>query len=291
MKKLFVLPLSLALVLIQGNFAGAAVTTEIDFESRPLSMGGGLPTDDEALTGAYVDSNGITTRFGLDLNGDGLIDPDPGVFFEAHGSEIGGTNGFAFDTGGNDVYDVGRDGTADGQIGNFLLRANTLDGSVQNGTFLIQFGGSQTHVVTGTFGDIWDIDGSLTQGPAGGPGSEQYLVEAFDSNGNLLASELSPEGTTFDGSSDPNSPDFGNDGLPWRYSFSGFSQGIDHLTISFTGTKIEGIGLAFDGGSITTAVAIPEPSAVALTGAVSCLCFGVSLVRRRRRRSADQVAG
>jgi hypothetical protein len=58
------------------------------------------------------------------------------------------------------------------------------------------------------------------------------------------------------------------------FAFSGLSAGIDHIEITFIGTKPAGIGLAFNNFYPTT---VPEPAA----GMVLMVC--VAGLNRRRR--------
>ncbi|TWT67174.1 hypothetical protein CA85_20230 [Allorhodopirellula solitaria] len=270
MWKPVVLPVLMAFAFLSSH---AQADLVIDFDTDPT---GAASTDNAPLTSPYIDPSGVTVMFGIDSSDDGVanIDADPKVYFEESGDDDP-DNGFRFDGGGDPaVYDTGASAVATARLGDFFLRADTLDGSVGGATssFLVQFGGFSQNVVTGTFGDIWDIDGTASTN------TEQYLVEAYGLNGSLLASQLSPEGISNDASS--------LDGRPWRYDFSGFNQGIDHIKISFVGSKTTGIGLAFDAGEITSA-AIPEPSSVILTGMVTCLFCGHGVIRRRRRRAAS----
>jgi hypothetical protein len=66
------------------------------------------------------------------------------------------------------------------------------------------------------------------------------------------------------------------DGQPWVFSFSGLSAGIAKITVDFTGSKLSGIGLAFNNFDPNGA-AVPEPAGwlLAAIGLVSvnwCRC-------------------
>jgi hypothetical protein len=64
------------------------------------------------------------------------------------------------------------------------------------------------------------------------------------------------------------------DGQPWVFAFSGLSVSIDHIEISFIGTKVAGIGLAFNN---FYPVSVPEPA-----GLMSLAAAGWALRRARR---------
>ena len=136
----------------------------------------------------------------------------------------------------------------------------------QFGRFVIQY--TSTFPVTAASGEIWDIDGNPQNST-----TEEYTLQAFDASSALLATIVSPLGVI-------DTPTAPLDGQPWVFAFSGLSAGIDHIVITFTGTKPAGIGLAFNNFNPT---AVPEPASAAL------LAGGLALVVVRLRRRAGQV--
>jgi PEP-CTERM motif len=237
----------------------ASAASIIDFETTPAGF---TPVDDAPLSSLtpYV-FPGLQISFGLDTNGDGIVDTD--TVFEHAGLDPGEPpNGGFSGSAGPDTADPGF--TA--QLGNWFLRSPV--GGSDFGLLVITY--SSTSPVTAASGEIWDIDGTATF--PGGPGdTEEYTVRAYDSSNNLLATQVSPLGTL-------TSAIAPLDGEPWVFSFSGLSPGIAQITIDFTGTKTQGIGLAFNNFYPTDA-AVPEPATGLLfAGGASAL-----LVWNRRR--------
>jgi hypothetical protein len=250
----------LSAALLSCGLAAAVLTPSvsraalIDFEVDP---GGAVPGDDTALpTGsAYTNTPGVQVTFGFDSDSNGSVDA-PG-FFESAGPDGGGA-GFA----GSDGTDTADSGFG-AQLGSWFLRSGTAGGPF--GKFVITY--TSGFAVTACSGEIWDIDGTGTDIQPGF--TEQYLVEAYDSSNNLLASSTSPLGTL-------TSAIAPLDGRPWTFSFSGLTAGIDHIEITFTGTKTMGIGLAFNNFDPTAPV--PEPASAGLVA----LTVGATAMRRRR---------
>jgi hypothetical protein len=233
----------------------------VDFESAP---GGGPPADDAAITGPYTDS-GVQITFGFDQDSNGSVET-PAIFeqagtFQGEGMNIGFVGS---DDGITTVADTADTGFG-GQLGNWFLRGSTF--GTPFGRFVIQY--SSSFLVTAAGGEIWDIDGQVPLGTL----TEQYKVEAFDSANNSLAVQLSPVGVL-------TSTIAPLDGRPWVFSFSGLTAGIDHIDITFVGTKPSGIGLAFNNFYPTTAP-VPEP-----TGLLILASGGCGIVLRRVPRSA-----
>ena len=172
--------------------------------------------------------------------------------FEAAGTDS--AEGFSNGTLGG-IPDVANGGLGP-QLGNFFLRY-VVPGAIPE-PFIIDYNTPQT--ITALSGEIWDIDGASQA-------TERWLVEVLDASNNLLASQLSPLG---------NSPAL--DGLPWVLSFTGLPTGVDNLRITFVGTKLSGVGLAFNNFNTT---AVPEPGSVMLLGlgAIALVAIGA---RRRR---------
>ena len=233
----------------------------IDFESAP---GGGPPTDDGPILGSYTDS-GVQITFGFDGDSNGSVET-PAIFEEAGTFQGEGMNiGFVgSDDGITTVADTADTGFS-GQLGKWFLRGSTF--GTPFGRFVIQY--SSPFPVTAAGGEIWDIDGQVPLGTF----NERYKVEAFDSANNSLAVQFSPIGSL-------TSTIAPLDGRPWVFSFSGLTAGIDHIDITFVGTKPSGIGLAFNNFYPTTAP-VPEPTSLLI------LAFGgCGIVSRRVPRFA-----
>jgi hypothetical protein len=236
---------------------GSASAQLIDFETTPPALGGGVPVNDGVLPVAapYV-FPGLTVSFGFDLDGNGSVESD--AVFEHTGVDAfppeppnGGFEGFGL------VADT-PDPLFAAQLGQWFLRSPNPGQPI--GRFVIQYGGSLA--VTAASGEIWDIDGN------GAGATEQYLVEAFDSSSSLLGSQLSPLGTLPSALAPLNA-------RPWVFGFSGLSAPLDHIVITFVGTKTQGIGLAFNNFNPTT---VPEPASGLLLGVA-----GLAAMHRRRR--------
>jgi hypothetical protein len=238
----------------------------VDFEKTPA---GGIPVDNATLglNDVYLD-DGVGVTFGFDDTGDGVTDTEA-VFEVVGGSDP--IDGFQTNSG-SDTAAAG----FGAQLGQYFLRSpGGLTGGTF-GTFVIDYDPMGTTIVAAD-GEIWDIDGfSVNE-------TERYLVRAYDSNDNLLDSIESPEGTA------PESP---LGGEPWKFQFSGLTAGIDRITIEFTGSKTNRIGLAFNnffprGSNFNPGGIIPEPS----TFVLGILGLGfVSLGTWRRRFGPGRTA-
>ncbi len=245
--------LALALFTATSPAFGVAL---IDFETTP---GGGTPTDDGVLPFATPYTlGGVQIAFGFDSNTDGVVDGDPR--FERTGTFPGeGTNIGFQGSSGTDTPDSG----FGSQLDNWFLRS-PVPGS-DFGHFIIKYA-STSGPVTAASGEIWDIDGNTQFGVVL---TEEYTVIAYDSANNLLATQVSPLGVL----STAIAP---LDGRPWTFGFSGLTAGIDHIVVDFTGTKPDGIGLAFNN---FYPLSVPEPTSAAM------MLFGTfaSLCLKRRR--------
>ncbi len=243
---------TIATVLLAVRLAPAAL---IDFETTPFGV---TPIDDAFLSSATpYNFPGLQVSFGFDTDSNGSIDSDGR--FEATGSPPGDTIGGFSGSSGTDTPDPG----FAAQLGNWFLKS-PMPGQ-QFGRFVIQY--TSTFPVTAASGEIWDIDGNPQNST-----TEEYTLQAFDATSTLLATIVSPLGVI-------DTPTAPLDGQPWVFSFSGLSAGIDHIVITFTGTKPAGIGLAFNNFNPT---AVPEPSSVCLAGVVLVAAAGVA--RRNRVR-------
>lgn len=226
----------------------------IDFETAP---GGGAPVDDASLSAPYPMPGGGSVQFFFDNNGNNVydagIDDDP--IFEASGPDA--INGFANSVTG--IPDTANGGLA-GLLGSFFLRQLT-PGTIPP-PLVIDY--SSPVAITDLSGEIWDIDGQEQA-------TERWAVAILDSAGSPLAGQLSPIGNSA-----------ALDGLPWTFSFTGLPSGVDKVRITFVGTKISGLGLAFN--NFTPIQAVPEPSTLALLlgGGAKLL----AIVARRRHGGA-----
>jgi MYXO-CTERM domain-containing protein len=225
----------------------------IDFETTP---GGGTPVDDSSLPmGLPYTVVGVQVSFGFDTDSNGVVETDS--VFEHAGLDVGEPpNGGFQGSSGVDTADPG----FGAQLGDWFLRGPVSGANF--GKFVIKY--SSSFAVTACSGEIWDIDGTDGQPPY----TEQYRVQAFDASSNLLGSIDSPIGTLPSASAPL-------DGRPWVFSFSGLSAGLDHIEVTFIGTKPAGIGLAFNNFNPTGEV--PEPAAGTLLALAG-------LLRLRRKR-------
>lgn len=149
-------------------------------------------------------------------------------------------------------------------MGKFFIRsAGSIESRGGPGTYLtIHY----TSPVSEASGQIWDIDGGVL-------GTEQWDVRALNENGDLVASILSPLGT--------NAGPHSLNALPWTFNLSGglFSE-IDFV---FVGSKMHGVGLAFDNFNTNSVVGVPEPDPAWLFGLGAVALVGVGALRAKRR--------
>jgi hypothetical protein len=204
----------------------------IDFES---TASGATPTDNGIidLTDIFM-ADGVSVQFGFDIDKDGTLDTEA-VFEQAGNTDAGEDTGF---WGISKARDVAAPGFTS-LLGDFFLRQ--YDPYQPFGYFIILY--DADNAVTEASGEIWDIDGKPSK-------TEQFLVEAFNGS-TLLDSISSPLGI-----------DNSLNGEPWAFGFSGLSD-ITKIRISFTGSKTQGIGLAFNNFSpvedISLSVNVSEP--------------------------------
>jgi len=229
-----------SLLLAASTPFGVAWAGMIDFESMPGgSCADGLPIDAQ-----YFATAGM--RFAVDLDGDGHADAQPTL------EQAGVDSGWAF-VNDFDHQDDEALPAYTAQLGTWMLRSGIAHAGQ---SLLITYGGG----VHDAAGEIWDIDGNPEQG------TEQWRIDALAFDGTVLASVLSPLGTTIDTGS--------LNGKPWSFDFDRATDDVFGLRITFLGTKTFGLGAAFDHFYCT----IPEPGTLALVG------LGVALLARTRRR-------
>lgn len=204
----------------------------IDFEKTAF---GGVPVDNDTIefSDAFI-VDGVTVRFGFDVNFDGILDTKA-VFEEAGNIDTNNDTGF---WGIKSAKDFAAPGYTQ-LLGDFFLRQS--DPYKPFGVFSILYDADIP--VTGASGEIWDIDG--------GNKTEQFLVQAYNGS-TLLDSILSPLGN-----------DNSLNGKPWSFGFNGLTD-ITQINITFTGSKKKGIGLAFNNFSpianVSNSTKVYEPS-------------------------------
>jgi hypothetical protein len=213
------------IVLSLGFAIPAAFATTINFETAP---GGGTPTDDEALTGIYMDG-GTNISFGYDPDKGADLVAEQFIYFEEYGDP---------DSDGGTTRAYAEDGDDSGLGIDFFLRIpnppNT--NSTLTGRFLVTYAGVLPSAASGS---IWDLD--LT---------EIFKVTAYDAAKNVLASQ------TFSGDVIGS-----HNNLPTDFSFSGLSAGIGFIGI----TSSTGSPFGFDNFNATSSSnSIPAPATVIL---------------------------
>jgi hypothetical protein len=206
----------------------------IDFEETAY---GQLPFDNGQIELSDTFTvDGVTVRFGFDVNSDGVLDTKA-VFEEVGNVDLNNDTGF---WGIKSAKDIPAPGYSE-LLGNFFLRQS--EPYKPFGIFSILY--DSNNPVTGASGEIWDIDG--------GNNTEQFLVQAFNGS-SLVDSILSPLGNNKD-----------LNGKPWAFGFSGLTN-ITKINITFTGSKRNGIGLAFNNFSpiadVSNATEVPEPKSI-----------------------------
>ena len=243
---------------------GAAVLT---FETFP---DGSPATDDGAVdfTDPYT-VGGVSFTVGFDSDGNNIADTVG--YLEAAGGfkDVNSTNAFLNDmlkqggaTDNRDRADAG----LEARLGEFLYRTPDLAQTPANAAFIIQFDAATRPAQVS--GEIWDIDGTDNLG------FEQWLVQAFGATGDAIQSLQSPLGLD---PTDLNSLD----GLPWLWTM-GPGMAIDRIEISFMGSKLDRIGLAFDNITVSSNAHMPEPSSLAVFFGLGAI--GLMSHRSRRPR-------
>ena len=231
----------------------SALASLIDFETNAA---GNTPIDNELVGLTDVFNVGsVAISFGFDSNGDGTLD-SPAVFEEAGNTDAGGDTGFLA-SNGRDIAEPG----FETDLGRFFLRQQMP--YLPFGTFVITY--SSLDIVTAASGEIWDIDGKINK-------TEQFTVKAYNGS-SLLQTIVSPTGT-----------DLTLDGQPWTFGFTGLPN-LTKIEISFTGTKTNGIGLAFNNFSPVTSLApttnVSEPFGLWLLTAPLLIILARKLLRRK----------
>ncbi len=232
----------------------------IDFENTSVS---GTPfSDNFGIDGAIFRSQGSDIVFSFASGTPTIEDATPTETRIGSTQEETDNSPFGFVTGNDgdpasDTVDTPRNGFTGTGLDEFFLRNEpalssdltlTLEWVNGTGTDQLSF-------------QLWDIDGSSSGR------SEQYTVSFF-SGTELLGTVATPEvfvsGLT------------SLDGLPFTVAFASPDlRLIDEVVIEFTGTKLSGVGVAFDNFDPAR---IPEPGAGTLA-AMAALGF---LARRKR---------
>jgi len=231
--------------------AGPASAGFITFETRP---DGTTPLDDEiiALGTGYTTNDGVTVTFGFDTNNDGVADL-AAAFEDTLDEPAFGTGAepeYGYCSSNYGSYSCTADQAAPGfeeQLGDFFIRAS--GDQTDWDSFIIEY--DAPTAVTAASGEIWDID-------RGNLGWEKFYVSAYDDLGNLLATQVSPQGLY-----EHNPATL--DAKPWAWTFSGLSD-IDKIV--FTRSTEEGakdyFPLGFNNFNPTSAEIVPEPSTALL---------------------------
>ncbi len=255
---------SIAVLLILA-LAGTASASLIDFETLP---GGGTPVDNQTVSTQYAAIADGGVSFYYDGNNDGvpdLIDPQNPqlgsmpMYLERSGPADGindiDPQGYIYDqTSTADLIDPSETRT----LGNFFLRAPTEVVDRSPFSMIVQY----TQPTSAFSGEIWDVDGVSVQQ------SEKWTIEVYGDDGGSPFSDSfeSPEGTANGAGS--------LDGKAWFFEYTApDGVEIDEIRFVFSGTKTNGIGLAFDNFNST---AIPEPATLSLLA-----LGGLALLRRR----------
>ena len=228
--------------------SGPASAGFITFETRP---DGTTPLDDELIpVGAgYTTNDGVTVTFGFDTNSDGVADLAAAYEDTLHENSLVEPE-FGYCSSNYGSFPCTADQAATGyeeQLGEFFIRAS--GDKTDWDSFIIQY--DAPTAVTAASGEIWDID-------RGNLGWEKFYVSAYDDLGNVLATEVSPQGMY-----EHNPATL--DAKPWAWTFSGLSD-IDKIV--FTRSTEPGakdyFPLGFNNFNPTSAAIVPEPSTALL---------------------------
>ena len=251
---------------------------------------------------AYFKSGDIYVRFAFDLSSgssSGSIDSgDLSAVIERtyHSTKSELDGDVAAYTGTSDDK---KDYVASGyetQAGDFFVRAfkNTDPVAAGDGTstdtdfdhgnkaidwdaFIIEYSATNGATVDSATGEIWDIDGSSTNG------AERFSVTATTTT--TTSTIDSPTGLEY---TDSNSLD----AKPWQWSFSGLDGSIEKIVFTRFGNGLGNDGyktyfpLAFNNFNPTSAIGYftPEPSSLLAFGGI----FSLAVLRRRRRSGASE---
>ena len=243
--------LSIALAAATLSILSPTRAAVIDFETDPTTA----PSADDYVLATPYPIGGGSVQCYFDVNAnltyDSGVDGDPII------EQIGADGNDAFTNNLLSLSDTANAPFAP-QLGNFFLRQ--VSPGPAPAPFIVDYNTSAT--ITALSGEIWDIDGASQA-------TELWKVEVLDGANVVLASQFSPLGNSF-----------ALDARPWVFSFSGLPLGVDKLRITFQGTKINNIGLAFNNFNPT---AVPEPGSIVLMGLGAIALVAIGLRRRRGR--------
>ena len=229
-----VVNLGIMLILAIGLFQGSAFGKEvyIDFETLP---DGTIPTDDLLLTDQYKISH--LTSFSVDPDRDINTDSDRlPTRFEMIGPDADiWSQGFSYDRG--NTFDRTYPGFED-RLETYFLKLYGVTEDPTEANLLIEFAESAMAVS----GAIWDIDAIGTDRETADTNWERWHVEAYTKTADGYVSVDSTDSPQGIYPFDPNSLD----GKPWAWTFTHTQYDIDAVMITFTGTRPNYVGLAFD---------------------------------------------
>jgi hypothetical protein len=194
---------------------------------------GSLATDNMIISNQFLRSGVI---FGIDDDRDGVADTNTFAYLEAAGDDEDNSFGAAVESGSGFIgeADYANDGT-ENQLGQYFLRSANTFSETNTHALLVSY----AYPVQKASGEIWDIDAEVGNSDPALNGYEQWQIEALDQDNQVLTNLLSPEGIY---SWEPESLD----GLPWEFEVCTPTKNISALRISFTGTKENLVGIAFN---------------------------------------------
>ncbi len=244
--------------------ASADVGPVLGFEAHQLAEAGISAVNNEPITDQFA------ALFGVEFS---IVDPftmqrvNALPLLTQVGPNFDGTfpnqdDGFLSQI--NDSFDEARPGFEDELGGWFLRTKSPIDANP--GSLLMTMTDGPANYVTG---QIWDIDGDLSEDAGIAIGTEQWRVVALDADMNEIDAIISPVGDSPDPDVNP------YESAPWTWVFDRAESDIFAVRIDFIGTRVAGAGLGFDNFST-----VPTPGVATLLG------LGALTLTKRRRRTA-----